>query len=448
MLLELGLVLAVLLAAGCSRGRGRAKGIVIDESAGSGRGRGRAQATASDKHKGKGKGKATPAGKGKNKRMPRSPTPSESSASDFSRDADPASSPVVASDSALPRDAGLGTDVLATMVMGLEVVESWWSAPDSKQSYLSHFSRRKVLCERVVDLDRIANGFVNQQFEHRHWRSILQLEGRIYPRLVQIFYANFSDWDTGEWRLHSNVLGVELEFSTYTVARFLGLRRVDSPSIPSDNPSQTPSISDVYATLCGSPIEVTGVLRASAMTENYQLLHKVVCNTILLTTHQSEVPVERARFLYAIGAGSSIDLASLIVKLVYQASQVTSTSIGLPFGVLLSSFMLSKGVPADIQFCDQQRAISDVTLKQSLGQRKGKQARLAPDSSTSPMPPPVAPHALALAPAPAALTADQFTRIMDVLSEICDRVGRIEAHLAARDGTMPPLPPRGRGGGQ
>ncbi|KAK9286902.1 hypothetical protein L1049_015309 [Liquidambar formosana] len=178
------------------------------------------------------------------------------------------------------------------------------------------------------------------------------------------------------------------------------------------------------------------------MTDNYQVLHKVVCNTILLTTHQSEVPVERTRFLYAIGIGSSIDLASLIVKLVYQASRVTSTLIGLLFGVLISNFLLSKGVPADIQFCDQQRAVSDVTLKQSLGQCKGKQARLAPDSSTSTISPPV------LASLPMPLTADQFTQIMDVLSEVCDRMAWIEAHLAARDGPLPPLPPCGRGGGQ
>lgn len=462
MLLELGLVWAVLVAAGSSRGRGRAKGIVIaesaasgrgrgrgqakgiviDESAVSGRGRGRRQAIASDKDKSKGKG--TPTGKGKNKRMPRSPTPSESSDSSSSSEEDPASSPVVEGDSDLPRVEVLGTDVLATMVMGLQVVESWWSVPDSKKSYLSHFSRRKVLCERIVDLDGIANGFVNQLFQHRRWRPILNLAGRIYPRLVQIFYANFSNWDTGDWRLYTNVLGVDIEFSAYTVAHFLGLRRVPSPSIPSDSPPQTPQISDVYATLCGGPIEVKGVLRASSMTEDYQVLHKVVCNTILLTTHQSEVSVERARFLYAMGVGDSIDLASLIVQLVYQASHITSTSTGLPFGVLISNFLLSKGVPADIQFCDQQRAVSDVTLKQSLGQRKGKQARLAPDSSTSTMPPPVAPTV----PAPAPLTADQFAQIMDVLTELCDRMSRIEAHLAARDGPLPPLPPRGRGGGQ
>lgn len=96
--------------------------------------------------------------------MPHSLTPFESSASDSSSEADPASSPMVESDFDLPRDAVLGTDVLATMVMGLEVVESWWSALDSKQSYFSHFSRRKVLCEQVVDLDGITNGFVNRQF--------------------------------------------------------------------------------------------------------------------------------------------------------------------------------------------------------------------------------------------------------------------------------------------
>lgn len=76
MLLEIGLVLAVLLASGVGWGRGRAKGIVIDESAGFGRGWSRGQATASAKDHDKGKSKSTPAGKGKNKRMPRSPTPS------------------------------------------------------------------------------------------------------------------------------------------------------------------------------------------------------------------------------------------------------------------------------------------------------------------------------------------------------------------------------------
>lgn len=50
-------------------------------------------------------------------------------------------------------------------------------------------------------------------------------------------------------------------------------------------------------------------------------------------------------------------------------------------------------------------------------------------------------------PAPTPLTADQFTRIMDVLTEVCDRMARIEDYLATRDGPLPPLPPRGRGHG-
>ena len=79
-----------------------------------------------------------------------------------------------------------------------------------------------------------------------------------------------------------------------------------------------------------------------------------------------------------------------------------------------------------------------------MGQRKRKQARLAPDLSTSTMPPPVAPTV----PAPTLLTADQFIQIMDVLAELCDRMSRIEAHLATHDGPLPPLPPHGGGGGQ
>lgn len=47
-----------------------------------------------------------------------------------------------------------------------------------------------MLGERVVDLDGVGNGFVNMIFQGRHWRPILSLRGRIYFRLVQIFYAN------------------------------------------------------------------------------------------------------------------------------------------------------------------------------------------------------------------------------------------------------------------
>lgn len=150
------------------------------------------------------------------------------------------------------------------------------------------------------------------------------------------------------------MLGIDIVFSAASVACFLGLHRVASPDIPNDNITQTPAIFVVYNTLCGQTVEVWGALRASLMTENYQVLHKVVCNTILLTTHQSEVTVERARFLYALGMGGTVDLPSLIVKLVYQATTVTKPSIGLPFGLVISNFLL----PVDIQSCAPQGVIS------------------------------------------------------------------------------------------
>lgn len=61
--------------------------------------------------------------------------------------------------------------------------------------------------------------------------------------------------------------------------------------------------------------------------------------------------MERARFLYALGTGGTVDLPSLIIKLVYQATIVTTSSIGLPFGLVISNFVLSHGVSVDIQSC-------------------------------------------------------------------------------------------------
>ncbi|KAK9283000.1 hypothetical protein L1049_011227 [Liquidambar formosana] len=383
MLLELGFVLAVLMAGGVGRGRRRAKGIVIADSAGSGRGRGRGQIPASDK----GKGKAVAV------------RPNEEELEPSFADGDVF---VDEPDYGAPPPVGPGTDVLADMVMDTSVVESWWRSTDHKQSYLSLYSKQPVLGERVVNLDGIGNGFINMIFQRRHWRPILNLRGRVYFRLVQLFYANMFHQNTDTWVLQSRVLGVDVTFSAQSVATFLGLRRVPAPDLLNDKVTQTPAISLIYNTLCGHAVEVHGALQASLMTENYQVLHKVVCNTIFLTTHQSDVTVERARFLYALGTGSTVDLPSLIVKLVFQATTVTNVSIGLPFGLLISNFLLSKGVPIDIQ-------------------------SRAPQVNPSPLPP------------------DPSARILGLLTEILDRLGWIEDVLVTRGGPLPPLPPRGGG---
>lgn len=264
---------------------------------------------------------------------------------------------------------GPGTNVLADIVMDTSVIESWWQSSNHKQSYLSLYSKRTILGESVVDLDRIGNGFVNMIFQRRNWRPILNLRERTYFCLVQLFYANMFRQNTDSWVPHSRVLGVDIVFSAQSVPSFLGLCQVPAPDIPNDKITQTPTLSVVYNTLCGQTIEVCGALWASLMIENYQVLHKVVCNTILLTTHQSEVTVECARFLYALGTVGTVDLPSLIVKLVYHATTVTIASIGLPFGILISNFLLTQGVPIDIQCRDPQGVISDVTLKQNWGQR-------------------------------------------------------------------------------
>lgn len=128
----------------------------------------------------KGKGKAIAIRLGTRKRPTRSSTPFESSESSSAYSEEELASSLVASlslDVAAPIDdtdygaappVGLGTDALANMVMDTSIVESWWRFAEHKQLYLSIFSKRIVLGERVVNHDGVGNGFVNLIFQCRH----------------------------------------------------------------------------------------------------------------------------------------------------------------------------------------------------------------------------------------------------------------------------------------
>lgn len=75
-----------------------------------------------------------------------------------------------------------------------------------------------------------------------------------------------------------------------------------------------------------------------------------------------------------------------------------------------------------------------MTLKQSRGQRQGKQARLSSASAPSV---PLAPDQSApIDPSPP--PPDQSACMMDLLAEILDRLGQIEDILVARGGPLPP----------
>ncbi|KAK9274489.1 hypothetical protein L1049_021737 [Liquidambar formosana] len=77
---------------------------------------------------------------------------------------------------------------------------------------------------------------------------------------------------------------------------------------------------------------------ASQLLPNFHL-NEIVISTFLLTSHSSEILLDRAQILYAFGNAIPIDFPALVFRLVSISERSPVRIVGLPFGTLISLFL-------------------------------------------------------------------------------------------------------------
>ncbi|XP_062119125.1 uncharacterized protein LOC133832859 [Humulus lupulus] len=153
---------------------------------------------------------------------------------------------------------------------------------------------------------------VIKNIEDRGWLgSLIGLDGFV-PRVVQEFYANLNDdlFDSKSFMFGQvYVRGHWYLFSAAEIAKVLHF----PPTV--DNVAVEFNKDMVLSELVGQNMvwEPHSVLKVTDLTHYYAVLHKFATTNWIPTTHTSTITFDTSFFLYKVGSGLQVDLATLIL---------------------------------------------------------------------------------------------------------------------------------------
>ncbi|XP_062080433.1 uncharacterized protein LOC133785195 [Humulus lupulus] len=176
--------------------------------------------------------------------------------------------------------------------------------------YQSWFAVRDLWPEYSVVLEDFPD--LVELLQSRHWVNTVSKLVSPHPILIREFYANLDrsvlDGQNDDC-LTAFVRGSRVKFAPSTIARAL--------KIPKGN----------------HDIPVT------KLTIFYRVLHRPALYNWFPNSHLSSVTLEIGKFLYVVGTGVSIDLATLIYDQIFYVASSTSTRNKLPYPILIQQII-------------------------------------------------------------------------------------------------------------
>lgn len=107
-----------------------------------------------------------------------------------------------------------------------EFVRIHFPTPSLAKRFEDRFDGRKVLDSFFVDIDDFRNLVVCGRSIRdmlQPWEAAIDLDDRVYPNLVRVFYSNMEISDTRPNRIVTQVGRVPIEFDDADLADFLGI---------------------------------------------------------------------------------------------------------------------------------------------------------------------------------------------------------------------------------
>ena len=98
--------------------------------------------------------------------------------------------------------------------------------PSLAKRFEDRFDGRKVLDSFFIDIDDFCNLIVCGRSIRdmlQPWEAAIDLDDRVYPNLVRVFYSNMEISDTRPNRIVTQVGRVPIEFDNVDLADFLGI---------------------------------------------------------------------------------------------------------------------------------------------------------------------------------------------------------------------------------
>ncbi|GFY96758.1 nucleosome assembly protein 1;2 [Actinidia rufa] len=227
----------------------------------------------------------------------------------------------------------------------------------------------------LVGLENTGISFV-QNFTTRGWINLAKFKAESVLTLCQEFMANVKhepETEQGKEKLCSWVRGKKIKVTPDTFADIFEIPREENPEFAFPNVGM-PDLAVVSQELLLEGDEWDGEVQCNKtrLKDKYLILFLFSCHSLLPLKRTVSMNVARARLLWAIGTGKTIDLPCIMFLSLCATYKASDKRGSVPFTGFLTELFKRSGVhiPLDFIRIEPEGPIDRASLSRSEGQRK------------------------------------------------------------------------------
>ncbi|GFY80851.1 hypothetical protein Acr_01g0006600 [Actinidia rufa] len=255
---------------------------------------------------------------------------------------------------------------------------SRFTGKNEERLYNKVWVRNGAVIERKLNIVALENTGIKfvQNFMSRGWINLTKFKAKSVLTLWQEFMANIKDnreTKKGKGKLCSWVWGKKLKMTPDTFVEIFEIPREKNPNFEFPDVGMT-DLAVVSQELLLEGDEWDGEVQCNktCLKDKYLILFLFSCHSLLPLKHTVSMNTARARLLWVIGIGKSIDLPRIMFLSLYTTHKFEDKKGFVPFTGFLTELFKRSGVhiPLDFIRIEPKRVIDRSFLSRSEGQRK------------------------------------------------------------------------------
>ncbi|GFZ12722.1 hypothetical protein Acr_23g0011070 [Actinidia rufa] len=261
---------------------------------------------------------------------------------------------------------------------GVDYDDSCFTGQNEKKLFNKVWVRNGAVLERKLNLVALENTGVSfvQNFTTRDWINLTKFKAESVLTLCQEFMANIKhepETEQGKEKLCSWVRGKKLKVTPDIFAEIFEIPREENPEFAFPN-VRMPDLAVVSQELLLGGDEWDSEVQCNKirLKDKYLILFLFSCHSLLPLKCTISMNVARARLLWAIGTGKTIDLPRIMFLTLCAIYKASNKRDSVPFmGFLMELFKKSRvHIPVDFIRNEPEGPIDRASLSRSEGQRK------------------------------------------------------------------------------